>query len=205
MTGEQFYEVLGEVDEGYVKEARRPVRSGRPLWRKWAAVAACLYLAVAAVLAARTFGGSSRLISKYDCNRSASYTYPKPGTYFCFVDVNEARKHYAGRDVEFLLAFDLFKGEDGNERVSQEELQAEYQRLAGLGFRFYEVEAWTYRDVGVREYYTVVMGAFTEEQLADFPASPDYGYAFHFVHNGNGSSVRVDESRLITDFESHLI
>lgn len=205
MTGEQFFEVLGEVDGGYVSEARAEAGRRRPPWRRWAAAAASLCLVVGVVFAVRILGGagSPGIVSGYHSSKSGSYVCPTPGTYFCYVDVDEARAHYAGRDVQFLLAFDLFKGEDGNVRVSPEELSAEYQRLADLGYQFYEAEAWTYRGAGDKEYYTVVVGLFTEEQLAAFPASPDYGYAFHFVHNGDSSAIRISEDDLVTGFETN--
>lgn len=205
MTGAQFYEVLGEVREDYVREARAEVKPKKAPWRKWGAVAACLCLVIAAAafaLRPLTDTISPRMVSGYPSAASGCYAVPEPGSYFCFVDVNEARKHYAGRDVSFLLAFDLFKGSGGNERISSEELSAEYQRLAELGFRFYEVEVWTYRDVMEKEYYTAVLGVFTEEDLADFPVNPEYGYAFHFVYNGDHSSLRpVSEDQLITSFD----
>lgn len=207
MTAEQFYEVLGEVDELCVEEARRPVRTKRPAWRRWGAAAACLCLiAAVAAIAARLLAGSisPKIVSGYPSAASGCYVVPQPGEYFCFVDVDEAREHYAGRDVSFLLAFNLFKGGDVDERISAEELSAEYQRLTELGFQFYEMEVWTYRDAMEKEYYTAVVGVFTEEDLAAFPASPEYGYTFHFVYNGDHSSLRpVSEDQLITSFDTN--
>lgn len=198
MTGEQFFEVLGEVDGRFVSEARSEAGCRRPAWRKWATAAACLCLAVGVVLSVR--GPHDGIVSGYHSFKSGCYICPEPGTYFCHLDVDEARAHYAGRDVQFLLAFDLFKGEGGREKVSPEELSAEYQRLTDLGYQFYEVEAWTYQEMMEKKYYTVVVGLFTEEQLAAFPASPDYGYAFHFVRNGDSSAIRIDEDDLVTGF-----
>ncbi len=45
MTNEKFYEVLGGMDENYVKEAGEH-RKRKPVWPKWCAAAACLCLAV---------------------------------------------------------------------------------------------------------------------------------------------------------------
>ncbi|MGI6181956.1 MAG: hypothetical protein ACOYIE_07750 [Agathobaculum sp.] len=45
MTNEKFYEVLGGMDENYVKEAGE-YRKRKPVWPKWCAAAACLCLAV---------------------------------------------------------------------------------------------------------------------------------------------------------------
>ena len=44
MKKEEFFEVLGELDDDIVKEARSTVRekkTGRPVWIKWGALASC--------------------------------------------------------------------------------------------------------------------------------------------------------------------
>jgi hypothetical protein len=41
----------------------------------------------------------------------------------------------------------------------------------------------------------------TEEELADFDVNPVYGYAFRFVSNGDSSSISVEESDLVTEFD----
>ena len=47
MKKEEFCEVLGDVNENYVKEARAVRKARKPGWMKWGAVAACLCLLVA--------------------------------------------------------------------------------------------------------------------------------------------------------------
>lgn len=207
MTGVQLYEALGEVNGEYVRQAREGVKAKRPPRRGWAAAAACLCAAAAlAAWGLRPVGNlvdtyTTAIVSGYPGNTGSQYTVPRPGEYFCSVDVQEAREHYAGKDVVFVLAFELFKDGSVQPGVTEEERRAEYRRLAELGFTLCEAEAWTYRGEGEREYYTVVVGAFTEEQLAGFPVSPEYGYHFHFVYNGDHSSL--DGDQLITAFETN--
>lgn len=55
MRKEEFFEVLGELDDDIVKEAgsnRKEHTVGRPVWVKWGALAACLCLAAAGAFAA---------------------------------------------------------------------------------------------------------------------------------------------------------
>lgn len=150
---------------------------------------------------ARHDTSSSTIINAYKSNTSMSYASPLPGQYYCFVEVNEARKHYAGKNAAYLLTFDLF-GADANE-ISEQEMNTEYDRLVNLGYHLYETEYWTYYGQGEKEYQTVIVGLFTEEELSNFDANPNYGYAFRFVTNGDGSGVNVNEDDLITDFASN--
>ena len=48
MTNEKLYEVLGEINEKHVKEAREYCRAKKPVWLKWGAMAACLAVVVIA-------------------------------------------------------------------------------------------------------------------------------------------------------------
>lgn len=214
MRKNRISETIGNINQKYVNEATaytgevKAVR--RPVWMKWGAVAACLCLIVAAmVVVPNLFGDNAikdgSIISDFKMNSTVdtSYATPVPGEYFCFIEVNEARKEYAGKDVSFLLSFDVFNS-DG-EQMSIEELNEEYQRLSDLGYKLYYVEDhWTYYGDNQKEYSPVVVGLFTEDELTNFKASEQYGYAFHFETNGDGSSVSVDEKDVVTNFNSVL-
>lgn len=52
MRKEKFCEVLGDINENYVKEARAGRKAKKPVWFKWVAMAACLALVVSLVGAA---------------------------------------------------------------------------------------------------------------------------------------------------------
>lgn len=214
MRKNRISETIGNINQKYVNEATaytgevKAVR--RPVWMKWGAVAACLCLIVAAMVAVPNLFGDNAIkdetiISGFKSGSlvDASYATPVPGEYFCFIEVNEARKEYAGKDVSFLLSFDVFN-RDG-EQMSIEELGEEYQRLSDLGYKLYYVEDhWTYYGDNQKEYSPVVVGLFTEDELTNFKASEQYGYAFHFETNGDGSSVSIDEENVVTNFNSVL-
>ena len=214
MRKNRISETIGNINQKYVNEATaytgevKAVR--RPVWMKWGAVAACLCLIVAAMVAVPNLFGDNAIkdgtiISDFKSGSlvDTSYATPAPGEYFCFVEVNEARKEYAGKDVSFLLSFDVFN-RDG-EQMSIEELSEEYQRLSDLGYKLYYVEDhWTYYGDNQKEYSPVVVGLFTEDELTNFKASEQYGYAFHFETNGDGSSVSIDEENVVTNFNSIL-
>ncbi len=42
MTNEKLYEVLGDINEKYVKEAKEYRKAKKLVWFKWGAIAACL-------------------------------------------------------------------------------------------------------------------------------------------------------------------
>ena len=46
MTNEKLYEVLGDINEKQVKEAREYRKAKKPVWLKWGVMAACLCLVV---------------------------------------------------------------------------------------------------------------------------------------------------------------
>lgn len=48
MTDEKLYEVLSDIDERHIKEAKQYRRSPKPLWHKWGAIAACFAVMLAA-------------------------------------------------------------------------------------------------------------------------------------------------------------
>ena len=49
MTNEKLYEVLGDINEKHINEARAYHKAKKPGWVKWGAMAACLCLIVAGV------------------------------------------------------------------------------------------------------------------------------------------------------------
>ncbi|MBQ4333406.1 MAG: hypothetical protein IJC33_06490 [Clostridia bacterium] len=49
MKKEELYEAIGDIQGHYVHEARCAVRKARPVWLKWAAMAACLCLVAVAL------------------------------------------------------------------------------------------------------------------------------------------------------------
>lgn len=198
MNSKKFTEAMSEIDNKYVDEAigykKKFLKSH---WFKWTAIAACLILIIGGVFMRPSTHDGRRVISEYRSNSSGSYTTPSPGEVKCTSEVREAREKYRGKDVTFLLAFDMFN-DDG--RLSDEERIEEYQRLISLGYELYAAESWTYRAKNEKEYYTVVVGYFTESDLSLFRSNPEYGYMFDFVTNGDGSGISVDERDIITDF-----
>ena len=213
MRKNRISETMQNIDQKYVDEATaytgETKTARRPVWMKWGAMAACLCLVVAAIIAVpNLLGGKGvkdgSVIAGYktDSLSDVKYMIPELGKYYCYVEVNEARKEYADKDVTFLLAFDVFNAND-KEKMTIEERTEEYQRLADLGYKLYYVEDhWTYYGDNQKKYTPVVVGLFTEEELNNFNASENYGYAFHFVTNGDGSSIEIDEENVVTNFDS---
>lgn len=221
MRKSRISETMQNINTKFVNEANEYTGVEKVIrhtvWMKWSAVAACLCLIIVAVIVLpNRFGDDvdkdndlisveqdSTIIVDFKTTADTNYSAPEPGEYFCFIEVNEARKEYAGKNMTYLLAFDLFKAE--GEAISEEELKEEYQRLADLGYKLYYVEDhWTYYGDNQKKYIPVVVGLFTDEELDNFKASEKYGYAFHFETNGDGSSIKIDVDNVVADFNSIL-
>lgn len=206
MTTDKFSNALGDISEKYVDEAAGFTVGKKRLRIKCGSfiAAACFVLAVGGYIMF-PYHKAGSIISDYNKGgyTSGCYATPEPGEYFCFIEVEKAREAYADREVLFLLAFDIFA--EAEVEITRQDLYAEYQRLADLGYKLYYIEDhWTYRANMQKEYVPVVVGLFSEKQLSNFDVNPKYGYAFHFETNGDGTPVSVDEDNVITDFTSNI-
>lgn len=211
MTQEKFIDAITELDSDILdryytmkNELAAKKKPRKLAWIKWASIAACFCLIVTAVICIPLMNNDGKIISNFKTNSTvdAMYPIPLPGECIFFYEVEQARKEYAGKEVQFLVAFKVYIG---NDELSGEELDAEYQRLADLGYKLYYVEDhWTYRAGGVKEYVPIVVGLFSEDQLAKFEANEMYGYSFYFESNGDGSSIPVDEKDAITKFNTNV-
>lgn len=132
-----------------------------------------------------------------------SYQAPEAGEYFCYMEVEEARKQYIDSDVCFLLAMNIFTYEEEGDILSGDLLYLEYQRMIDNGYALYESSYWDYQGTDGEKVETpIIVGRFTESQLQDFIVNPKYGYAFYFKTNGDGSEVGFEDSKLIKSVES---
>ena len=165
----------------------------------------CLVTAIAVLLTARylplkeykdgdTNYSPSQSVTDYEIGVEACYKAPDPGEYFCFVEVNAARKQYAGRNVKFLLEMDVFQN---GEQVSAGSLGGEFKRLAALGYDLRLVNLQE-QDDDLIITWPIAVGLFTEEQIQSFPVNSEYGYAFRFPTNPDGTPVQIEEPNLIT-------
>lgn len=201
MNSKKFTEAMSEINNKYVSEAIScKKRTKKALWIKWGAVAACIVLIIGGTFILRQTHDGTEVISFYDSNSDGSYAAPSNGQIMYEVAVREARDRYSGKDVTFLLAFNLFENE---KTISSEKEEEEYQRLISDGYKLYLAECWTYQGKGEKKYYTEVVGCFTEEELANFKSNPDYGYFFYFAKNGDSSPISVNQDDLITEYTTN--
>lgn len=208
MKTEEFSLLLGDIRDDFVARAHEPVRPRRPAptWHRWSAAAClCLVTAIAVLLTARylplkdykdgdTNYSPSQSVTDYEIGVEACYKAPDPGEYFCFVEVNAARKQYAGRNVKFLLEMDVFQN---GEQVAAGSLGGEFKRLAALGYDLRLVNLQEQDDDRIIT-WPIAVGLFTEEQIQSFPVNSEYGYAFRFPTNPDGTPVQIEEPKLIT-------
>ena len=203
MKKEAFCEIFGDISENHIVDAKAECKAKASAWRKWGTLAACLCFVIVGVA---LFGlgaadNAPKVIDHFKGSANEKYPIPVPGEYFCVYSVNQARERYAGKDVKFLLAFYINKA--GMEQLTEDEENREYQRLLDLGYELYEVERWFYQGKGEKVYTSLVVGLFSEEELANFDINPAYGYMFYFASNGDGSAVSIGDSGLITQFHTN--
>lgn len=205
INAKKFSDAMSELNTEYVDEAPNNKKNAKRIGRlKWGVMAACLILIVGIVFWCSTIYDGRRVISEYHTNSSGCYATPFPSEVTFTSAVREARVKYQGKNVRFLLGFSIFK-DNGEETVllSGEEQIAEYQRLISLGYELYTAECWTYQGKGEKQYYTVVVGYFSESELSLFAGNQEYGYMFDFVTNGDGSGISVEETDIITNFPTN--
>ena len=202
MNAKKFSDAMSELDSKYIDEAlsykkKAKQKEKKPILIKCGAIAACLMLVIGYVLLSPTTYNGRLVINEYHTNSTDSYySSPASGEVDFTYEVREALEKYKGKNVIFLLTFDLFK--DGG--ITDEERNEEYQRLVSLGYKLYSAKCWTYQGEGEKQYYTVVVGYFTESDLSQFKNNSEYGYMFDFATNGDGSGISVNEDEIITSF-----
>ena len=205
MKKEQFSDMMNNIDDELIVNAKETRKKARKVsWKQISAIAACFCLVLTAVICMPMLNNSGKIIANYKMGEivDTQYPIPQPSECIFFYEVEQARKEYAGKDVQFLVAFTVY---NGNDVLSGEELEAEYQRLADLGYKLYYVEDhWTYYGKGEKKYIPIVIGLFTEDQFANFEANEKYGYSFYFQTNGDGSAIPIDEKDAITNFNTIL-
>lgn len=204
MKKEEFSLVLGDIRDDFIAQAHQPGRARRsaaPVWRRWCAAACLCLAALGTVLYAGRIAPSddeaenNQIVPGYDRVESIDqYLPPRAGEYFCFVEVNAAREQYAGRDVKFLLEMDVFQN---GEQVAAGSLGGEFKRLAALGYDLRLVNLQE-QDEDLIITWPIAVGLFTEEQIRNFPVNSEYGYAFRFPTNPDGTPVQIEEPNLIT-------
>ena len=166
MKKEQFSDMMNNIDDELIVNAKETRKTARKVsWKQISVIAACFCLILSAIIVIPLFNSNNGIISNYGGTSAGSMSRtPYPGECLFFSEVEKAREKYAGKDVKYLLAFDIFN--DSDTEITDEELKAEYQRLADLGYKLYYIEDhWTYRGGGVKEYIPIVVGLFTEEEL----------------------------------------
>ncbi|MDQ1236973.1 hypothetical protein QE450_004471 [Paenibacillus sp. SORGH_AS306] len=120
---------------------------------------------------------------------SESYATPTNGEKLYVRAVKMALDQHAGQDVKYFVAIDLFS--NGTPlATNSKEVQAEVKRLQGLNYDIDFAKAWTYEGNLQKVDYTYVGAYLTADQLQQFKANTNYGYAFQFASNGDGSPVQ---------------
>lgn len=129
------------------------------------------------------------VISDYSVNDGAvdcyAYVVPERGKSFCHQHLMDAIEYYSAREKEsdsplyaYAVVIDMFGDIETEDGIHYEQLnrtdagneliEQEYRRLIELGYSVRLSEDFQF------------MGTFTKEELDNFDALPEYGYAFRF-------------------------
>ncbi len=196
MKAEQIYAAIGEVDEQLLVRCEQ---KRRPTWVKWIAVAVCLCAVTLGVYAlgrplSEVPGKNGEIIFSAASQQLGSiYAPPGNGETLIFTELKEAMDDHTGEEVIYFVAVDIFR--DGAVlEATGNEAQEEVKRLQDKGYRMGLAESWTYQGEEMEQVtFSYLAGYFTKEQLEKFDGSADYGYAFSFAVNGDGTAVSPDE------------
>ncbi|WDF50539.1 hypothetical protein PQ460_21620 [Paenibacillus sp. KACC 21273] len=204
MNSEQLYRAIGQIDDELLTryEARRQPKS--TYWLKWSSAVA--FAAAAVIIAfmatsvwneqSQIYTASGTVIQNIEGVPSdvlsGSTVAPANGSKVYDAGVQQALTKYAGQDVKYFVAIDLFANMNPVEYNSPQ-AQAELERLTALNYNVGYATAWTYQGNQQKVNYSYIAGYFTADQLKNFAINTQYGYVFHFATNGDGSPVSADQ------------
>ena len=216
MKGEKIFLALNNIDDellnGYYEKILYKRKKTNKL--KFIAMASCICIIVISILSVNPQLRKNSLdieyryipdgivVADFPTNSTTSYVSRSPnGSKLLYVEVENALKGYAGRNVTYFLAVDITSNTK-ELSIRSEELSTELQRLTKLGYHLGYSEAWEYQGEDEKVAYTYVAGYFTAEELKSFIVNKDYGYAFRFVKNGDGSPVSGEQG-IISNLETN--
>jgi hypothetical protein len=65
-------------------------------------------------------------------------------------------------------------------------IESENTRLSELGYDVSLSQTWTHSGDSEKEFYTILTGLLTQEQILEFSANEKFGYFIDWVHDGDG-------------------
>ena len=209
---ERLYQAIGEVDDELLERMERAMaeqptgradrnrNKGRLLWQ--AALSSVLIAAAALLLIFNdslfhrdgnvTYTASGPVVDRAIGNESSSSVVtPGNGQIVYFDSVRRAFETNKDSRTKYFVAIDLFADEMPL-NVGSFDTHRELKRLQELGLQVGYAESWTYQGEGGQVDYLYAAGLLTAEQLKNFPASSEYGYAFRFATNADGTPVTTE-------------
>lgn len=134
-------------------------------------------------------GFSGKIIDRYlgENEMATCYAAPQNGTWTIEQPLQDMLDRFAGEDVRFLVAFDLF-AEETRIDPADDAYAREAERLAAAGYDLRILPQESAAGETMR-----VCGLFTAEQLEQFDAAGAYGYDFYFPKNADGTPLDWNE------------
>lgn len=208
---ERLYQAIGEADDELLERMEQAMaaqstgRADRNKGRRriWATGLASVLVAAAALLLIfndslfnrgndPTYTASGPVVDRAIGNEpSSSVVTPGNGQIVYFDSVRRAFETNRDSRTKYFVAIDLFADEMPL-NIGSFDTHRELKRLQELGLQVGYAESWTYQGEGGQVDYVYAAGLLTAEQLKNFPASSEYGYAFRFATNGDGTPVPAE-------------
>lgn len=134
-------------------------------------------------------GFSGEIIDRYlgEDEVAVCYSAPQNGTWTIEQPLQDMLDRFAGEDVRFLVAFELFADETRID-PADDAYTREAERLAAVGYDLRMLPQQSAAGETMR-----VCGLFTAEQLERFDAADAYGYDFCFPQNADGTPLDWDD------------
>lgn len=134
-------------------------------------------------------GFSGEIIDRYlgEDEVAVCYSAPQNGTWTIEQPLQDMLDRFAGENVRFLVAFELFADETRID-PADDAYTREAERLAAAGYDLRMLPQQSAAGETMR-----VCGLFTAEQLEQFDAAGAYGYDFCFPQNADDTPLDWDD------------
>ena len=192
---ERIFEAIGNADEELLELCEINVWNKFGVRRAVAAVCLCLLAVMGLIFRNSLIKENRPMIISCAPSGLASgiYAAPDNGKTIFHTGVQAALDENAQEDVLYFVAIDLFHDKVPLSSES-DAVREELKRLIDCGYEVGYATAWTYQGEWEKMDLSYLAGYFSKEQLENFSVSPQFGYAFSFAANGDGSPVDAEQN-----------
>lgn len=135
------------------------------------------------------------IITDYPTSGEACYATPRNGTQSSSIEVNRAIEDAEAKNQKAVL---LVTVEIWKDLKMIENNEDEIKRLSEQGYHFYTIPVWEYQGENAEKVYRQeTVALLTSDMIKNFSINPEYGYFIDFLHNGDGTSLNMEDAKPI--------